>query len=127
MATILVVDDHIPNKRLLSFILEQSAFSVITALNGVQALERLAESQIDLVITDLSMPEMDGLTLMSHVRADTRFKELPVIVLTASGAERDLMRASNSGANACLTKPVDSQELVNMVSQLVVQHASDLA
>lgn len=124
MATILVVDDHIPNQRLLSFILQQNAFSVITALNGVQALERLAESQIDLVVTDLSMPKMDGLTLMSHIRADTRYKGLPIIVLTASGAERDHTRASNSGANACLIKPVDSQELVNMVSQLIGQDAS---
>ncbi|KAB8142414.1 response regulator [Chloroflexia bacterium SDU3-3] len=122
MATILVVDDHSPNQRLLSFILEQNHFSVVTALNGVQALERLEESPVDLVVTDLSMPKMDGLTLMKHVRTDERYKQLPIVVLTASGYERDLVRASNSGANACLTKPIDSQELVSLVSQLVAQN-----
>lgn len=119
MTTILVVDDHSPNQRLLSFILEQNDYSVITALNGVQALERLAEGSIDLVVTDLSMPKMDGLTLVHHVRQDARYKELPIVVLTASGLERDLVRASNSGANACLTKPIDSQDLVMVVNQLV--------
>ena len=119
MTTILVVDDHSPNQRLLSFILEQHDFSVVTALNGIQALERLEDNLIDLVVTDLSMPKMDGLTLMRHVRADDRYKLLPIVVLTASGLERDLVRASNSGANACLTKPIDSQELVTLVSQLV--------
>ncbi|MBC8160704.1 MAG: response regulator [Roseiflexaceae bacterium] len=122
MTTILVVDDHSPNQRLLSFILEQSAFSVVTALNGLQALERLEETHVDLVVTDLSMPKMDGLTLMCHMRADDRYKALPIIVLTASAAERDHVRASQSGANACFTKPFDSQELVNMVNNLVVQH-----
>ena len=122
MATILVVDDHSPNQRLLSFILEQNHFSVVTALNGVQALERLEESPVDLVVTDLSMPKMDGLTLMKHVRTDERYKQLPIVVLTASGYERDLVRASDSGANACLTKPIDSQELVTLVSQLVAEN-----
>lgn len=119
MTTILVVDDHSPNQRLLSFILEQNDFSVITALNGIQALERLAEGPVDLVVTDLSMPKMDGLTLMHHVRRDDRYKQLPIVVLTASGYERDLVRASSSGANACLTKPIDSQEFVTVVNQLV--------
>lgn len=121
MTTILVVDDHSPNQRLLSFILEQNDFSVVTAINGIQALERLAEEPIDLVVTDLSMPKMDGLTLMHHVRRDDRYKELPIVVLTASGYERDLVRASSSGANACLTKPIDSQEFVTVVNQLVEQ------
>lgn len=122
MTTILVVDDHSPNQRLLSFILEQNDYAVVTALNGLQALERLEEAPVDLVVTDLSMPKMDGITLMRRVRDDVRYKELPIIVLTASGYERDLLSASNSGANACLTKPVDSHELVNMINQLVLQH-----
>lgn len=122
MATILVVDDHSPNQRLLRFILEQSHYLVVTALNGVQALERLDEAAIDLVLTDLSMPKMDGLTLMHHVRTDTRYQTLPIIVLTASGCERNLTRASNSGANACLTKPVDSQKLLAIIDSLVTQH-----
>lgn len=122
MTTILVVDDHSPNQRLLSFILEQHNFSVVTALNGIQALEQLEDNLIDLVVTDLSMPKMDGLTLMRHIRADERYKQLPIVVLTASGYERDLVRAGTSGANACLTKPIDSQELVSLVSQLILVH-----
>ena len=123
MATILVVDDYSTSQRLLSFILRQSNHHVVTAIHGLRALEHLAKSTVDLVITDLSMPEMDGLTLLHELRADERFRALPVIILTGSAYEQDNARARAAGATTFLTKPVESEALIATVNQLLVQSA----
>jgi CheY-like chemotaxis protein len=121
MATILVVDDYSTSQRLLSFILRQNNHTVATAIHGLRALEHLAESPVDLVITDLSMPEMDGLTLLQKLRADARFQALPVIILTGSAYEQDNARAKAAGATTFLTKPVESEELIATVNRLLAQ------
>ena len=119
MTTILVVDDNLPNQRLLGFILEQNNYEVLTANNGVQALAQLEARPIDLLVTDLSMPEMDGVTLVQRMRDSERYKHVPVIVLTASGLQRDLARATDCGANACLTKPLEPDDLVATIHRLI--------
>ena len=123
MATILIVDDYSPSHRLLGFILEQDGHSVVTALNGLEALDRLAEVPVDLIVTDLSMPSMDGVELVEHVRLNERYQVLPVIMVTASCKEHDLLRASSLGVDAYLTKPVDSEELVQAVHHSLSQRA----
>jgi CheY-like chemotaxis protein len=120
MATILVVDDYAPNYRLLSFILKQHGYDVIVALNGSQALERLAETGVDLIVADLTMPKMDGITLIEHVRTDKGYQSIPVIMITASSRERDRVRALAAGVTAFLTKPIDSDELVKTIQQWVL-------
>ncbi len=119
MATILIVDDYAPNHRLMSFVLEQHGFAVVAAFDGQQALDRLNSTAVDLVLTDLTMPKMDGLTLARAVRADARFADTPIIVVTASTREQDHVRASGIGVDALLTKPVDSEDLVREVSRLI--------
>jgi two-component system, chemotaxis family, chemotaxis protein CheY len=119
MATILIVDDYAPNHRLMSFVLEQHGYAVMAAFDGQQALERLNNVAIDLVLTDLSMPKMDGLSLTRAIRADTRFAHTPIIIVTASSREQDHVRASGIGVEAFLTKPVDSEDLVNEVDRLL--------
>jgi CheY-like chemotaxis protein len=119
MAAILVVDDSVVSQRVLGFTLKQNGHLVEQAQHGRQALERLAEQPFDLVIADLSMPIMDGLTLIQHLRADDRYKKLPVIMLTASGQDRAYAAAGAAGADDCLTKPVGSRELVAAVARLL--------
>ncbi len=119
MATILVVDDNSVNLRMMGYTLQKGGHTVITAVNGVQALERLAENPPDLVLTDLTMPEMDGLTLLKHIRSDQRFGHLPVIMLTASGQDEDRQTARAEGANEFLTKPTSSRELLDTVNRLL--------
>ncbi|NTV99971.1 MAG: response regulator [Oscillochloris sp.] len=119
MATILIVDDYAPNHRLMSFVLEQHGYAVISAFDGFQALERLAANHIDLVLTDLTMPKMGGLDLTRAIRADSRFVNTPIIVVTASTREHDHVHASGIGVNAFLTKPVDSDDLIHEVARLV--------
>src|SRR5215213_1315951 len=119
MATILVVDDYSTSQRLLGFILRQNDHTVVTAINGLGALEQLAEKSIDLVITDLSMPEMDGMTLLQELRANPQFQNLPVIILTGSAYAQDNTRAKAAGATLFLTKPVESEELIAAVTRLL--------
>jgi CheY-like chemotaxis protein len=119
MATILVVDDYSTSQRLLGFILRQNNHTVVTAVHGLNALEQLAKMPVDLIITDLDMPEMDGLTLLRELRADARLMKLPVIILTGSAYEQDNARATAAGAASFLTKPVESNELIAMVNRLL--------
>jgi len=121
MATILVVDDYSTSQRLLGFVLRQNDHTVLTAIHGLGALEQLAERSIDLVITDLSMPEMDGMTLLQELRANPRFQNLPVIILTGSAYAQDNTRAKAAGATLFLTKPVESEELIAMVNRLLTE------
>lgn len=121
MAMILVVDDYSTSQRLLGFILRQNDHTVVTAINGLDALEQLAERSIDLVITDLNMPEMDGMTLLQELRANPQFQTLPVIILTGSAYAHDNTRAKAAGATLFLTKPVESEELIAMVARLLSQ------
>jgi CheY-like chemotaxis protein len=126
MATILLVDDYAPNHRLMSFVLEQSGYAVVSALDGLQALDCLASMQIDLIVTDLTMPRLDGIGLAERVRADTRFSAVPIIVVTASGKETDEAKATGVGVDTFLTKPVDSEDLTRAVAKLVTREpASD--
>jgi CheY-like chemotaxis protein len=119
MATILVVDDYMTTQRLLRFILQQDNHNVIIAHNGLQALDCLAHGAVDLILTDLMMPEMDGLAFLEHLQAEERYRELPVIALTGSSREQDYQRARAAGVTALLTKPVDSQKILETVSQLI--------
>jgi CheY-like chemotaxis protein len=105
----------------MSFVLEQNGHVVVAAYDGQQALDRLATTSIDLVLTDLTMPRMDGLSLARAIRNDERIKSIPIIIVTASSKEQDHVRAAGVGVNAFLTKPVDSEELVREVARLITE------
>jgi CheY-like chemotaxis protein len=118
MATILVVDDNAVSQRMLGYTLHKNGHTVIIASNGVQALERLAENAaVDLVMTDIAMPEMDGIELIERIRAQAQYHALPIIVLTASGMDDDRILARQVGVTDFLTKPASSRELIETVAR----------
>nr|WP_255603966.1 response regulator [Oscillochloris sp. ZM17-4] len=117
----MIVDDYAPNHRLMSFILEQHGYAVVAAFDGQQALDRLNNAAVDLVLTDLTMPKIDGLALARAIRADARFTSTPILMVTASTREQDHVRASGIGIDSFLTKPVDSEDLVREVARLISQ------
>ena len=117
MAAILIVDDSAVSRRMLAFVLKNHGYTVGTAVNGRDALEHIDRQAFDLIIADLSMPEMDGITLLKHIRADARTQDLPFIMLTASGVDRDRVAARAEGADGFLTKPSSSWELLETVKQ----------
>ncbi|RMD81685.1 MAG: response regulator [Chloroflexi bacterium] len=121
MTTIMIVDDYMPSHRLMSFVLEQHGYTVVTAADGEQALRRLEQFAVDLVVTDLTMPRMDGIELVRAIRADERYAVLPIIMITASPKEQDEVKATGVGVNAFLTKPFDSDDLVGAIDRLMCQ------
>jgi CheY-like chemotaxis protein len=119
VATILVADDDPVSHRMLEYMLGRLGHTVLRANNGQEALDQLNAAPADLLILDLAMPVMDGVTALRKLRADTRFGDLPVIMLTASGLERDARTARAEGASEFLTKPFRSQELVEKLEALL--------
>ncbi len=121
MATILIVDDSPTVRRVLGFTLRQNGHTVLSATNGQEALDLLLGTAVDLVIADVSMPEMDGIALLRRLRTDERTRDLPVVMLTASGQSHDRILAEEAGANGFLTKPASSLELRTTVNQFTGQ------
>lgn len=119
MATILIADDSLVIQRLLGLTLQRAGHIVETADDGRIALELLAHESFDLLIADLAMPGVDGLMLVRQMRADPRFADLPVIMLTSSGEDGDRLSADAEGVNAFLTKPTSSTELIETVNRLL--------
>lgn len=119
MATILIADDSLVIQRLLGLTLQRAGHIVETADDGQIALEMLGQESFDLLIADLAMPSVDGLMLVRQMRADPRFADLPVIMLTSSGEDGDRLSADAEGVNAFLTKPTSSTELIETVNRLL--------
>ncbi|MBZ0279144.1 MAG: response regulator [Anaerolineae bacterium] len=119
MSTILVVEDYPVTQRVLSLTLRNHGYEALIAGNGLEALEVLEQNAVDLALVDIAMPEMDGLALLRHLRADPRFEALPIIMLTASGQDDDRALALSIGANGFLSKPASSQQLIETISQYI--------
>jgi len=115
--TVLVVDDQPANLRLMDAVLSPRGYTVITAESGEAALAALKESSIDIVLLDILMPGMDGHHVCREIRADEATAFLPVIMITASGAQEKL-RALESGADDFVTKPFVQAELIARVASL---------
>jgi DNA-binding response OmpR family regulator len=113
MERVLVVDDELPVRNLVKLTLETEGFEVETAANGREALEKLAVSEPNLVVLDLSMPGMDGGAVMDSMRG--RGIETPVLFLSACGAEEARLLHHAEGA---LAKPFDPDELIEKVKRL---------
>lgn len=117
MPNILVVEDSPTMRQLITFAVKRIPGSrVIEASDGVDALKKLSSEKIDLILADINMPVMDGLKLVSLVRGNPAFKDIPVIIVTTEGAEEDRKRALSIGANAYLPKPIQTQELLKLVN-----------
>jgi CheY-like chemotaxis protein/two-component sensor histidine kinase len=113
---ILIVDDDIRNVFALVSLLEEKYMEVFIGENGVEALALLdEESDIDLVLMDIMMPEMDGYEAMRKIREQSRFRKLPIIALTAKAMKGDKAKCIDAGANDYLAKPVDKNKLLSLM------------
>ncbi len=118
--TALVVEDSPTMRQLIVFALKRlPALKVTEADDGVDALKKLQGGKFDILITDINMPIMDGLKLVSLVRKDENHKEIPIIIITTEGAQEDRQRALALGANAYITKPIQAPHVINTVKQLL--------
>jgi len=115
--TVLAVDDHPENLRLLDAVLSPRGYTVLQARTGAEALSLLATSAVDLVLLDVVMPGMDGYEVCRRIRADEHTAFLPVVMITASGAAQRLP-ALEAGADDFVQKPFDQAELLARVASL---------
>ena len=117
--TILAVDDSATVRKFISVALSMQGFEVVTACDGMDALEKLPDQQVDLVITDLNMPNMDGFELIKALRENPDYKDLPVIILTSLNDEESKGRSARVGANSYIVKPFSLEKIQYEVSKYV--------
>ncbi|MBI5893172.1 MAG: response regulator [Deltaproteobacteria bacterium] len=116
---ILIVDDCDTTRKLLSFMVKGGGYNPIPASNGIDALEKLAQNEIILVITDLNMPQMDGLELVKTIRGDENYKNIPVIMVSTEAGENDKKMGYDAGVTLYITKPVTAKWLVYQIEKLI--------
>lgn len=117
-ARVLIVEDEPNIVESLSFILGRAGFDIETAVDGVEALQRLRRQVYSALILDLMLPGINGFDVLRSVRSDGELKDMPVIVLTAKGQAADRQAAEAIGATAFITKPFSNAEIVQRVSEL---------
>lgn len=118
--TILVVEDSITSRTLLKSILQAAGFEVRTAVDGADGLTTLKFEPIDLVISDVQMPRMDGFELTAKIRADRALSTLPVILITSLASREDKTRGVDAGANAYIVKSsFDQSDLLATIGRLL--------
>jgi two-component system chemotaxis response regulator CheY len=119
MKQVLIVDDSDTTRNFHAYILKNAGYDTDVAVDGSEALEKVFGGNFDLVITDINMPLMDGLTLIERVRADANFEELPIIVVSTEEEDEDKQRGLEAGANVYIVKPTDPEQLIENVKLLV--------
>ncbi|MFN3842081.1 MAG: Hpt domain-containing protein [Rehaibacterium terrae] len=116
---VMVVDDSITMRKVTSRVLERHNFEVVTAKDGVDAIEKMAERVPDLMLLDIEMPRMDGYELATHIRNDPRLRAIPIVMITSRSGEKHRQRAFEIGVNRYLGKPYQEAELMSNVFDLV--------
>jgi two-component system chemotaxis response regulator CheY len=107
-------------RQLISFSLKRfKGCKIVEAVDGVDALKKLQETEVDMILADINMPVMDGLKLVSLVRQNPKIKHLPVVIITTEGAEEDRQRGLALGANAYIAKPIQSATLLKVIGDLL--------
>lgn len=114
--TILVVDDEDYMTEMLQSFFEMNSYKCFTAGNGEEALEVLAKNQIDVVITDMKMPKMNGLELLKNIKA--KYKNTAAVIMTGFSEEYTTTEALNSGADGYITKPFRNKELLLILRRI---------
>ena len=115
----LVVDDSITVRRVTQRLLERNGMRVMTAKDGVDALSILQEHLPDIILLDIEMPRMDGYELATHVRADARLADIPIVMITSRVGEKHRARAIEIGVNDYLGKPYQENQLLDAIEPLV--------
>lgn len=119
MRRILVAEDRPASLELIRTVLEAAGYEVIEAMDGQQALEKALENPADLLLLDLQMPKLDGFGVVSLLRRDPRFRDTPIVALTASAMQGDRERALAAGFSSYITKPVDLTILRSEMERLI--------
>jgi CheY-like chemotaxis protein len=122
---ILVVDDAADNLAVISLDLQQQGYKVVTASNGEDAVRVADQTQPNLILMDINLPELDGLAATRRIRETEALREVPVVVVTAFGTEGFQRAAYDAGASGYLTKPLDLDRMNLLIARLLSPEGSD--
>ena len=125
-ARVLLVEDNEINQQVASELLHDQGLSVDIASNGQVALERLAETEYDLVLMDMQMPVMDGLTATRRIRDQAQWAELPIVAMTANAMAEDRQRCMDAGMNDFVAKPIEPDRLIKVLQRWLAHHVARL-
>jgi len=117
---VLVVEDSPTMRQLIVFALKRvRGLNIVEANDGVDGLKKISSDKFDLIMTDINMPIMDGLKLVSLVRNDPNYKDVPIVIITTEGANEDKERAMAIGANDYITKPIQTIKIIEVARKLL--------
>lgn len=116
--TILAIDDSLTIRELVNFVLSNAGFNVVLAEDGLEGLSALGHCSPDVIITDVNMPRLDGLSFIERARAETSAKSTPILVLTTESGAEQKARAKAAGATGWIVKPFNPAQLVEAVRRV---------
>lgn len=116
---ILLVEDHPQNRYLVTYLLESRGYEVEAAVDGAEALAALERRTPDLILMDMQLPIIDGYEATRRIKADERFRDIPVIAVTAHSMRGDQDKAIAAGCDLYVTKPINGDELLSLVERLL--------
>lgn len=119
MASILAVDDSASMRQMVSFTLKGAGHSVVEACDGVDALSKAKGATFDLVISDVNMPNMDGISLIKELRQLPNFKFIPILMLTTESGGDKKMQGKEAGATGWIVKPFNPDQLLNTIKKVL--------
>lgn len=119
MKTILIADDSDSVRELICFTLENAGYKVLSGIDGEDALKHLNGTQIDLVLTDLHMPKLDGIGLIKEIRSKEQYQFIPIIFLTTESQAEKKEEAKAAGATGWIVKPFAPERLLATISKVI--------
>jgi two-component system, chemotaxis family, chemotaxis protein CheY len=117
--TILTVDDCKSIRQVVSFTLQEAGYNVIEACDGQDALNKISNSTLHMVVTDLNMPNVDGIGLIKKIRMDANHKFIPILMLTTESQNEKKMEAKTAGATGWIVKPFKPEQLLAVVKKIL--------
>ena len=119
MASILAVDDSASMRQMVSFTLKGAGYDVIEAVDGVDALKKAQSSNVNMVLTDVNMPNMDGITLIKELRKLPNYKFTPMLMLTTESSSDKKSQGKSAGATGWLVKPFNPEQLLGTIKKVI--------
>lgn len=119
MTSILAVDDSPSMRQMVSYTLESAGYDVVMANDGAEALKIAEETVVNLVLTDVNMPNMDGITLVEELRKLDAYKYMPILVLTTESSTEKKMQGKAAGATGWIVKPFDPTQLLDTLRRVL--------
>ena len=123
---VLIVEDNVDNFELVRFLMERAGYQVLSAANGLEGVDEAKRELPDLILMDLSMPEMDGWMATTQLKSDDETRRIPVLALTAHTLPGDRKRAIDAGCDGYISKPINVSSFDKLIANLLRQARANL-